>query len=51
MTNNENELIKVIREADDPGAAMIIATKIIICYLQQHGSLTEQGSADLRESS
>ena len=51
MTNNEMELLKLIRENDNPVQALMTATLIVLGYLKQHESSEEQGSADLRESS
>ena len=33
MTENEAELIKMIRESEDPGKAMVTAIEIICQYL------------------
>ena len=49
MTDNENELIKLIRENDNPGQALMTATVIILNYLKQHESSVKQESADLQE--
>ena len=49
MTDNEKELIKLIRENDDPGQALMTATVIISNYLKQHESSATQESADLQE--
>lgn len=49
MTNNEIELLKLIRENDNPEEALITATTIIIDFLKQHESFEEQESAYLRE--
>lgn len=38
MTNNEIELLNVIRESDNPEQAIIIAIDVIISYLKQHES-------------
>ena len=38
MTENEKELIKMIRENDNPGEALMTATAIILDYLKQHES-------------
>lgn len=50
MTTNEQELINIIRNSEDPGKAMATAVEIICRYLEQHGSLLGQPAADLRES-
>lgn len=38
MTNNERELLKLIRENDNPEQALMTATNIIISFLKQHES-------------
>ena len=43
------ELIKLIRENDNPGQALNAAVVIVLGYLRQHGSSEEQAAADLRE--
>ena len=48
MSENELELIKMIRENDNPGQALMTAALIILGYLKQHGSSEEQAAADLR---
>lgn len=35
MTNNEIELLNLIRESDDPTQALNVAIEIIISYLKQ----------------
>ena len=47
MNENEMELIKLIRENDNPGQALMAATLIILGYLKQHGSSEEQAAAGL----
>lgn len=42
MTNNEAELINLIRENDNPERALMTATLIVLGYLKQHGSSEEQ---------
>lgn len=49
MTDNERELIDMIRESEDPGKALTVAVEIILLYLEQHGSSKEQEPADPRE--
>ena len=49
MTENDMELIKLIRENDKPEQALITATLIIIGFLKQHESFQEQVSAGLQE--
>lgn len=38
MTDNEKELIRLIRENDNPERALITATQTILDFLKQHGS-------------
>lgn len=45
MTNNEIELIEIIRENDNPERALMTATLIVLGYLKQHGSFEEQAVA------
>jgi len=49
MTENEKELIKMIRETDNPGQALMTAGVIIIGFLRQLESSEVQESAVLRE--
>ena len=49
MTENEMELIRIIRENDNPEQALAMAVETILLYLRQHGSSQEQAAADLRE--
>jgi hypothetical protein len=49
MTENEIELIKLIRENESPGQALMAAAVIILGFLKQHESSQEQAAADLRE--
>ena len=49
MTENEKELIKLIRENDTPGQALMTAAVIIIGYLKQHESSVEPIPACLQE--
>jgi hypothetical protein len=51
MTNNEMELLKMIRENDNPIQALTTAIVIIQGYLKQHGLDSAQVPACLRESS
>ena len=48
MTENEKELIKLIRENDNPGQALMTATVIIIGFLKQHESYQEASVAYLQ---
>lgn len=49
MTENEKELIGIIRENDTPEQALMTATIIILDYLKQHESSVVQASVGLRE--
>lgn len=49
MTDNERELIDMIRRSEDPGKALKVAVEIILLYLEQHGSSRGQEPADPRE--
>ena len=42
MTENEKELIKIIRENDNPERALMTAAVMILGFLKQHGSSEEQ---------
>ena len=48
MTDNELELIKLVRENDNPGQALVTAVETILLYLKQHESSEVQVAADLR---
>ena len=49
MTDNEKELIDMIRENDNPGQALMTAAVIVLNYLKQHESSAIQESAVLQE--
>ena len=49
MTENERELIEMIRGSEDPGKALMVTVEIILLYLEQHGSLRGQEPADPQE--
>jgi hypothetical protein len=51
MTNNEMELLKMIRENDNPIQALMTAIVIVQGYLKQHGLDSAQDPACLRVSS
>lgn len=51
MTNNEMELINLVRSNDNPIQALMTAIVIVQGYLRQHGLDSEQDPAGLRESS
>ena len=44
MTHNEEELIRLIRENDNPERALMTAVLIVLGYLKQHGSSEEQAA-------
>ena len=46
MTENEKELLKMIRENDNPSRALMTAALIVLGYLKQNGSSSTQ-AADL----
>ena len=48
MTDNEKELIALVREHDHPEQALITALIVVLDYLKQHGSATEPIVAALR---
>lgn len=48
MTENEKELLRIIRENDNPERALMTAILIVSGYLKQHGSSEAQAAADLR---
>ena len=48
MTDYEKELIKLIRENDNPGQALMMATAIILDFLKQHESSEGQAAAVLQ---
>ena len=48
MTEKEKELIKLIRENDNPERALMTAAVIILGFLKQHGSSEEQVPACLQ---
>ena len=37
MTQNEIELIRIIRESEDPAKAMVLAIQIMTDFLAEHG--------------
>ena len=49
MSENEIELIKMIRENDNPGQALMTAATIILGYLKQHESSVKP-SADVLQA-
>lgn len=50
MTQNEQELINLIRNSNDPQKALMTAIDIICHYLELHESSPTQPAADLPES-
>ena len=49
MTENEKELIRMIRENDNPEQALMTAAVIILGFLKQHESFEVQVPVCLRE--
>lgn len=49
MTKNEQKLIELIRENDNPVQAMTQAIFIVSGYLKQHGSSQAQAPVDRQE--
>ena len=49
MTANEQELINLIRENDNPEKAIMAAAVIILGFLKQHESSAKQAAAVPRE--
>ena len=47
MSENEIELLKLIRENDNPETALMTAAVIILGFLKQHESSEEQVAASL----
>lgn len=45
MTENEMELIRIIRESDNPSQALMTAAVIVLGFLKQHGSFEVQAVA------
>ena len=48
MTENEKELIKLIRENDNPEQALMTAAVIVLGFLKQHGSSEAQAPVCLQ---
>lgn len=48
MRANEMELIKLIRENDNPDRALMVAATIILGYLKLHESSEGQAAVDLQ---
>jgi hypothetical protein len=51
MSNNEMELINIIRENDNPTQALTTAALIVLGFLKQHESFEEQVAVGLQELS
>lgn len=45
MTENEKELLNIIRTHDNPEQALEIATRIILSFVEPHESSQEQSAA------
>ncbi len=50
MTNNEIELLNLIRENDNPERAFVTAIEIILSYLNRHEPSESKLSVDSLES-
>lgn len=48
MTDNEIELITLIRENDNPTTALMTAAVIVLGYLKQHESNSKQAAVGLQ---
>ena len=48
MNENEEELLRMVRENDNPEQAVLIAIDTIFCYLMQPGSSVVQAAAGLQ---
>ena len=48
MTENEKELIKLIRENDNPTTALMTAAVIVLGYLKQHESSVKPSADSLQ---
>lgn len=49
MTENELELIRIIRQSEQPGKALMTAANILIGFLKQLESSEEPAAASLQE--
>lgn len=49
MTKNEEDLLKMIHENDNPEQALMTAATIILGYLKQHESSVEPSAGSLQE--
>ncbi len=47
MSKNEMELIRMVREHEEPEKALVIAVGVITSFLKQHGSSEEPDVAYL----
>lgn len=50
MTDNERELLNIIRKCDNPDQAVKIALDLMIDFLEKHEAPQGTSSAHLRES-
>lgn len=51
MTTNEEKLLRLVRESDNPDAALLDAVKIILSVLQQPPASAESSPADTEKRS
>ena len=49
MSDNQMELLTIIRENDNPAKALMTASLIVLGFLKQHESSEERVVADSRE--
>lgn len=49
MTDNEKELLNIIRENDNPEQAIVTAVETILSFLKRHESSVGQVSVGLQE--
>lgn len=50
MSDNERELIQIIRESEDPGLAAITAIKVFAAFLESLAAAQELPAVDQLES-
>lgn len=50
MSDNERELINIIRESEDPGLAAFASIKVFVAFLESLGAAQELPAADQQES-
>lgn len=50
MSDNEKDLLRIVRDSDDPGQAAITAIKVFATFLERLGASPEPPAGDPRES-